>query len=238
MKPAEQLPYYAKRFDCLEVNVTYYRVPDAKLFAGMAERTPEHFDFIVKLHGDMTHRRSLEPALVRDFKLALEPLVDAGRFRGLLAQFPYSFKNTQENRGFLATLREQFVTQPLYVEFRHAGWIVEALFPWLRNLEIGYVCVDEPALRGLVPPVVQSTTPVGYVRLHGRNEAAWFDAGPSGGDRYDYLYSEDELRQWVDRIRRLVQETRTTYVFFNNCHAGKAPANAQALKDLLAQFGL
>ncbi len=237
-KPAEQLSYYAQRFDCLEVNVTYYRVPDAKLLGGMAERTPPDFHFIVKLHGDMTHQRSRDPALYRDFGAALVPLADAGRLRGLLAQFPYGFKNTEENRRFLAEMRERLAPHPLFVEFRHEGWVAEPVFPWLRQLEAGYVCVDEPQLPGLVPPLVRATTEVGYVRLHGRNAQTWFDSGPERGDRYDYLYSEDELREWVARIRQLVLETRTTYVFFNNCHAGKAPANAQALKELLAQIGI
>ncbi len=236
-KPAEQLPYYARHFDCLEVNVTYYRVPDAALLQSMLQRTPVGFDFLVKLHGDMTHKRSRDDALYKEFNAALAPLVDAGRLQGLLAQFPYSFKNTQENRAFLAEMCERVAPQRVFVEFRHAGWIVEAIFPWLRQLDVGYVCVDEPDLPGLVPPVLRATTDVGYVRLHGRNAVTWFDAGPDKGDRYDYLYSDTELREWVHKIRQLVQETRTTYVFFNNCHAGKAPANAQALKDLLAQFG-
>ena len=238
MKSTEQLPYYAERFDCLEVNVTYYRVPDAKLLAGMAARTPRGFDFLVKLHGDMTHKHSRDDALYRDFNAAVVPLADAGRLQGLLAQFPFGFKNTQENRAFVAELRERLAPHPLFVEFRHDGWVAEPVFPWLRNLRIGSVCVDEPPLPGLVPPLARATTDVGYVRLHGRNAQTWFHAGPEQGDRYDYLYSEDELREWVTRIRQLVQETRTTYVFFNNCHAGKAPANAQAFKELLEQFGM
>jgi uncharacterized protein YecE (DUF72 family) len=237
-KPTEQLGYYAQRFDCLEVNVTYYRVPDAKLLDGMASRTPDHFDFIVKLHGDVTHKRSREDALYRDFDAALQPLRDRGRLQGLLAQFPWGFKNTAENRSFLVELRQRFPAEPLFVEFRHAGWIVDPLFPWLIWHDLGYVCVDEPNLPGLVPPLARATTGVGYVRLHGRNAHTWFDSGRGVGDRYDYLYSESELREWAEKIRQLVQETRRTYVFFNNCHAGQAPANAQAMKELLEQFGM
>ncbi|MFQ5600656.1 MAG: DUF72 domain-containing protein [Candidatus Krumholzibacteriia bacterium] len=237
IRPTEQLVFYAQHFDCLEVNVTYYRVPDARLLASMSQRTPEGFDFMVKLHGDMTHRQSHDDDLYRQFNDALRPLQDSGRLQGLLAQFPYSFKNTQGNRAFLGELRQRFPEHPLFVEFRHTDWIVEPVFPFLRNLEIGYVSVDEPALRGLVPAVARATTEVGYVRLHGRNAQTWYGSGPGGGDRYDYLYSEEELREWVQKIRQLLVETRKTYVFFNNCHAGKAPANAQAMKELLEQFG-
>ncbi len=236
MKPADHLAFYAQHFDCVEVNVTYYRVPDAKLLDGMLQRTPDGFDFILKLHGDMTHKRSRDPALYREFTAALAPLADAGRLQGLLAQFPYGFKNTQENRAFLAELRQTLQPHALFTEFRHESWVAEPVFCWLRNLQLGWVCVDEPPLPGLVPPIVRATTDRGYVRFHGRNSKTWFDAGPDTGDRYDYLYSEAELREWVTRIRQLVQETRTTYVFFNNCHAGQAPANAQALKELLASF--
>jgi uncharacterized protein YecE (DUF72 family) len=236
-KPAEQLEIYARRFDCLEVNVTYYRVPDAKLMEGMHRRTPSGFDFMVKLHGDMTHKQSHDPELYRTFREAMRPLQDAGKLQGLLAQFPYGFKNTQVNRGFLAELRERLPDAPLFVEFRHAGWIVEPVFPFLQHLRLGYVSVDEPALPGLVPPVARATTDVGYVRLHGRNAAKWYAGGERGGsERYDYLYSEQELQDWVLKIRQMVQEARQVYVFFNNCHAGKAPVNAQAMKDLLSQL--
>jgi uncharacterized protein YecE (DUF72 family) len=237
-RPVDQLRFYARRFDCLEVNVTYYRIPDVRLLAGMAQRTPDGFAFVVKLHGDMTHRSSRDDALYREFRQALVPLQERGCLHGLLAQFPFRFRNTQPNRAFVAGLRDRFPDQPLYVEFRHNGWILEATFDWLRNLGIGYVAVDEPQLSGLVPPVAQATTDVGYVRLHGRNEQTWFDAGPETGDRYDYLYRDAELREWAQRIRDLAQDTRHVFVFFNNCHAGKAPANAQAMQSLLAEFGL
>lgn len=238
IRPADQLRFYAQRFDCLEVNVSYYRVPDAKLLEGMARRTHECFAFIVKLHGDMTHRASRDDALYRDFREALVPLRERGCLHGVLAQFPYRFKNTQDNRGFVAALRERFHDVPLYVEFRHVGWVVEPTFAWLRNLEVGYVSVDEPQLAELVPPVACATTDVGYVRLHGRNEKTWFESGPAAGDRYDYLYRDDELREWAQRIRDLSGDVRQIFVFFNNCHAGKAPANAQTMQSLLTEFGL
>lgn len=235
-RPEQQLEHYTRYFDCLELNVTYYRIPDAKLLAGLERRTPPGFEFMVKLPGDVTHKRHTDPALDASFHAALEPLREADKLRGLLAQFPYSFHNTQENRAYLARLRDRYPAEPLFVEFRHAGWAQEPVFGFLRQLRLGWVSVDEPALPNLLPPLARATTDVGYVRLHGRNAATWYAGREGGSDRYDYLYSEPELREWADKIKQLVEETRQTYVFFNNCHAGQAPANAQAMKDLLAQL--
>ena len=238
LRAADQLRFYAQHFDCVEVNVSYYRVPSAALFESMAQRTPDDFAFVVKLHGDMTHRSSSDDTLYHDFKQALPPLQERGRLHGLLAQFPFRFRNTQTNRAFVARLRERFPDQALFVEFRHADWIAEHTFEWLRHLGLGYVSVDEPQLPGLVPPIARATTDVGYVRLHGRNAKTWFDAGPETGDRYDYRYGDSELRDWAQRIRELAQGSRRVFVFFNNCHAGQAPANAQTMASLLAEFGL
>lgn len=240
LRPAEQLRYYAARFDCLEVNVTYYRVPDARLLSSMESRTPPGFDFLVKLHGDITHQKSRDPEIDRAFGAALAPLRESGKLRGLLAQFPYGFKNTDANRGFLSELRHRFPEEDLFVEFRHAGWNVEPVFEYLRELRLGFVSVDEPPLSGLLPPAARATTDVAYVRLHGRNAANWYAGAPGSRDRehdrYDYLYDEKELQEWASKIRDLVADVRQVYVFFNNCHAGQAPINAQAFQELLADL--
>src|SRR6188474_1537981 len=152
-KPDEQLQHYVQHFDCLELNVTYYRIPDAQLIAGIEQRTPSGFEFIVKLHGDITHKRSADPALDRQIRDALVPLQEAGKMHGLLAQFPYSFHNTQENRAFVAGLRQRFPDDPLFVEFRRAEWARPPVFAFLENLGLGWVSVDEPQLAGLVPPI-------------------------------------------------------------------------------------
>jgi uncharacterized protein YecE (DUF72 family) len=128
-------------------------------------------------------------------------------------------------------LKEQFSEDPLFVEFRNSSWITEEIFESLSRAGIGYCSVDEPNLRGLVPPVARVTADQGYVRLHGRNARTWWGRG--GGDRYDYLYSEDELRQWIAKIKDMSQKARKTFIFFNNCHAGQAASNAQMMKELL-----
>jgi uncharacterized protein YecE (DUF72 family) len=235
-RPEQQLEYYAQHFDCLELNVTYYRIPDPKLLSGIERRTPPGFEFLVKLHGDVTHARSGDPDIDRAFHDSVQPLLEADKMKGFLAQFPYSFHNTQENRAYLAGLRQRFPSAPVFVEFRHATWLAAPVRPFLRGIDLGWVSVDEPQLPNMLPPDAHATNEMGYVRLHGRNAVNWYATGREASARYDYLYNEDELRQWAEKIRRLVEKTRQVYVFFNNCHAGQAPANAQAMKDLLAQL--
>ena len=120
---------------------------------------------------------------------------------------------------------------PLYVEFRHSSWVKDATYNFIKENGIGYCCVDEPELKGLLPPQSIATTDVGYVRFHGRNEKTWWDS--SKGDRYDYLYGERELSEWLEKIRELRSKTSKTYLFFNNCHQGQAVKNAKMLIEML-----
>jgi uncharacterized protein YecE (DUF72 family) len=230
-KSADYLAYYATRFGCVEVNSTYYQVPRPELLARMERKTPAGFRFVVKLNQAMTHEKGAGEELYRDFLAAIEPLKDAGKYHGLLAQFPWKFQRTPESKAHLEKLRERLPAEPLWVEFRHASWMHPRLADWLRERAIGYCAVDEPALAGLVPPVAHLTTDSGYVRFHGRNEKTWWGRG--NGDRYDYDYSERELSEWVERVRVLAGQAKQTYLFFNNCHAGQAARNAKLMEELL-----
>ena len=234
-KSGDFLAYYARQFSCVEVNSTYYRIPNPRVLSLMEKKTPAGFRFIVKLNQVMTHQRSIEPALYREFLSVLEPLKDAGKYHGLLAQFPWGFRKTDENKQHLERLRELLPGEPLWVEFRHASWMNPRLPQWLRERSLGYCAVDEPALPGLVPPLTHLTTDAAYVRFHGRNERTWWASGrgASGGDRYDYDYSERELKEWVERIAALARQAKQTYLFFNNCHAGQAARNAKLMEELL-----
>ncbi len=286
----KMLEHYVLHFPAVEVNATYYRIPPPTTLQAMERKTPPGFEFVVKAHHDMTHKRSLEPDLYRSFARAIAPLQSAEKLSGILAQFPYAFRRTPENEAFLLDLRERLPRAPLFVEFRHKSWIRDDLFPWLEDQGFGYVSVDEPALPGLVPPIARATSPIGYVRLHGRNKENWWrpDSGtqdtagapartagsqaptrtavsqrgranygplfagesekaeaadPSQrsrtpGDRYDYLYSESELKEWVEKIRELSTKAKKTFVFFNNCHVGQAATGAKLMRRLLEGEGL
>jgi uncharacterized protein YecE (DUF72 family) len=200
----------------------------------MADRTPAAFEFLAKLHASQTHTRREVPETTALLLEAVAPLIEAGKFGGFLAQFPWAFRATHENALHIADLRRLIPREvPLYVEFRHDSWIVEKTFPWLAKMGVGYCSVDEPALAGLVPPVARSTGLPGYVRFHGRNAKTWWGSG--GGDRYDYAYREEELREWIEKIRLLERETGKVYLFFNNCHAGHAVKGAKMMAGLMEE---
>lgn len=224
------LKYYASRFPVVEVNATYYRIPPARSFEIMATRTPPHFVFVVKGHQDMTHKRSRDRAVYSAFLEAIRPLEVAGKFDGVLLQFPFAFHNDASERDHLAFLREALPGMRVWVEFRHESWAKKSVMEYLRSLSLGYCSVDEPRLPGLMPPVAVATTDSGYVRFHGRNAATWWNGGHR---RYDWEYSEAELNEWLDRIRQLASETDRTYVFFNNCYMGRAVKSARLLRRLL-----
>ncbi|HEU4754173.1 MAG TPA: DUF72 domain-containing protein [Armatimonadota bacterium] len=232
IKRADMLTYYARRFPAVELNTTYYGIPAPETLWQMSRRVPPGFRFAVKAHQDMTHSGVLMPEVFQQFREAVAPLADQGMLGCVLAQFPWSFKRTPENERFLAVLRQELPDMPVVVEFRNAAWVDEAVFDRLRELDLGYCCVDEPRLKGLVPPVAATTSGIGYVRFHGRNYQKWWQHDQPH-ERYNYLYSAEELQEWVPKIEQLAAGTETTYVFFNNHYEGKAGVNAQQLAELL-----
>jgi uncharacterized protein YecE (DUF72 family) len=227
----EMLNFYAQHFKIVEINYTYYAIPKAQTFESMIEKTPDDFLFTVKANSGMTHERKDNKSIFDQFEEAIKPLVDAGRFRGILAQFPWSFKNNEENRKYLRLCKDRLERYSLFVEFRNASWISEPIFSFLRDLDISYCSVDEPNLPGLVPPECVATTDMGYVRFHGRNAETWW--GGDSAQRYNYLYTHQELREWEPKIKQLAASTSETHVFFNNCHAGYAARNAKTMQSVL-----
>jgi len=224
------LSFYSREFPTLELNVTFYRVPERHTVLNWVQKTPADFLFAVKAFQELTHKREEPP--FAPFVESLQPLADAGKLACVLAQFPYSFHPTPENRGYLERLREGFGDLPAVVEFRHAGWATETTFNQLRDLNFGYCCVDEPRLHGLMPSVAVATGPVAYVRFHGRNAAKWYDH-KEAWERYDYSYSAEELREWVPKLRRLDEAAPLTLVYFNNHYRGQAVAGARHLWQML-----
>jgi uncharacterized protein YecE (DUF72 family) len=231
-KPGDFLPHYCRHFEAVEVNSTYYGIPHPRVLEQMQRKTPPNFHFTVKLNRAMTHDSSRDPRLYQEFLAVLEPLKQAGKYDGLLAQFPWGFKRTPDSLAHLGALRELLPGEPLFVEFRHDSWLVPGFEEWLREKGLGYCSVDEPRLRGLIPPIARITSQDAYVRFHGRNARNWW-GGP--GDRYDYEYSEGELREWLQKITELAERARRTYLFFNNCHAGQAARNAKLMQELIRQ---
>lgn len=230
----EMLPFYARHFDFVEINTTFYRMPTPRLLEGMRDRTPPGFLFFIKAPQVFTHERDqATPEVFAEFRAALEPLVAEGRLGGVLAQFPSSFRCGDEGRDYLRELRDRLPDVPLAVEFRHRGWVEdERTFHLLDEERLAYVCVDEPAFKTLVPPVVRATADFGYVRFHGRNYKKWW-VHDKPEERYDYLYSEQELAEWVPRLRGLERGTGRVYASMNNHRGGQAAINGRMLKELL-----
>jgi uncharacterized protein YecE (DUF72 family) len=231
------LPLYAREFPIVELNFSYYQQPSAKTLQRMVSLTPEGFLFALKAHRSMTHDigESWEKDIAA-FRSGLQPLVDAGRLAAVLLQFPYSFSYSPESRARLATLCERLSGMPLAVEFRKSEWMKEQVLAGLRERGVSLVGVDEPALPRLLPPSTETTGPFGYVRFHGRNKAAWWTG--DNASRYDYLYSPSEMREWIDRIRAILEKVPVLLLFFNNHWRGNAAKNAREMKLLLQECGL
>jgi uncharacterized protein YecE (DUF72 family) len=229
----DMLPFYATRFDTVEVNFTYYRLPTARTMAGMAARTPPGFTFFVKAFEAFTHKQDLSDKAA--FLDGVAPLQEAGKFAGLLFQFPQSFKNEAENRRYLAQLAAEFAGCDCAVEFRDRSWAAPPVCRFLEDQRLSIVAVDEPAISTLFPRDAVVSGDVGYVRFHSRDGAKWYKGM---AERYDYSYTEPELKEWVPKIETIAKKAKRLYAFFNNCHQGQAAANAEALKHILRQAGL
>ncbi len=226
----EQLSFYAREFSTVEINTTFYRTPEQHTVAGWVRKTPAGFLFSVKAFRGLTHER--ESPDYAGFSSSLSPLVESGKLGCVLAQFPYSFHATPANRDALRELRDGLAGLPLVVELRNSGWVNEQTMELLRSLEVGFCCVDEPRLPGLMPPVAEATGPVAYVRFHGRNAAKWYNH-KEPWERYDYTYTLKELMEWVPRLDKLESTAPLTLVYFNNHFAGQAIRGARDLGQLL-----
>lgn len=226
------LSFYAKEFNTLEINYTYYRIPTAKTLAGMARKVPDGFLFTLKTPQEMTHTRDAVAALFPQFIEALKPLTDQKKFGAILAQFPSSFHHTRENVEYLKDFRDCLLDLPIVVEFRNAQWLNDQTFAFLREHKLGFCCVDEPRLKGLLPPIAEATSQVAYVRFHGRNAAKWWQH-EQAYERYDYTYSKEELDEWTPKIQNLNQLAETVFVFANNHYRAQGIDTARQLRLLL-----
>lgn len=231
------LDYYAQHFGCVEVNYTYYRMPNANTLAAMSRKTGPDFRFVVKATGELTHERTHRDEAFAEFCEALQPLIEEGKLGCVLAQFPYSFKPSEESRDYLRYFREHLSEVRVIVEFRNARWVGPEAFELLRELDMGFCCVDEPRMGNLMPPVAEVTSEIGYLRFHGRNKEKWFKH-EEAWQRYDYLYIREELEEWVEKVRQVSSAAEDTYVFFNNHYNAQAVQNASLFGDMLLEASI
>ncbi len=235
MKNSDMLTYYfgALGFKAVEINYTYYRLPSYKTTVSMLRKTPSDFVFTLKLSASVTHEGWKNSSIPREelgkILQAVQPMIDEGRLKAFLAQFPYSFKYNKQNLDYLVKLRHA-INQPIAVEFRHASWDNEETFELLRKNDLIYVVVDEPQIKSLFPYKPLWTTKIAYFRFHGRSKE-WFTAAE--GERYNYDYSEEELSKFERDIVAISKEVQDVFAFFNNCYRGKAVKNALSLSKMI-----
>jgi uncharacterized protein YecE (DUF72 family) len=240
-----RLAYYAERFDTVEVDSTYYHLPDPAVTGRWAQRTPPEFTFHVKAHATMTHHEPADQAQAfAEFRASLEPLELSGKLRGILLQYHPRFVKSAEAKAELERVRALLDPLVPLVEFRHRSWLDEDeradTFAFLERNGLAYVSVDAPRTRAsnVVPPVAAVTHPVAYVRFHGRNATTWNIRAEKSWQRFDWMYSEEELAEWVEELGRLSQEADEVYALFNNNRDDFAPRSAQILRGLLDAAGV
>jgi len=228
---SDMLAYYADRFDIVELNFTYYRMPVARTLDAMIRKVPPHFRFWIKANSKTTHEQ--DRSIVREYLDNISPLVTNDRLAGVLMQFPQSFHRTVDSRKYLAAALEDFASVPVAVEFRHRSWENPATCEGLRDRQATLVIPDVPDLPGLFHAPVMATSPTGYLRLHSRDAEKWY-AG--GAERYDYNYSREDMAAFIKAWEELAEPLEGVYVFFNNCHRGQAARNAEAFRRIVEQI--
>lgn len=230
-KSGDMLEFYARHFDFTEINSSFYHMPGLGLFRGLDKKTPQSFVFSVKLFKGFTHDRNKSASDARMFMASMQPIMDSGKLICILAQFPYSFHFNSENIDYLKRLREWFADCRLNIEFRNVEWIRGGVMKMLKAENLGFVSVDEPEIDGLPGKTAAVTSDTAYVRFHGRNKKNWYRG--EGSERYDYLYTRQELMEWVPKIIEMRGKSGYTVVSFNNHPIGKAIESAKMMRQLL-----
>jgi uncharacterized protein YecE (DUF72 family) len=230
-KQKDMFGLYAARFGAVELNFTFYNATPGATLARMAAKAPEGFQFWVKAHRELTHKGNLEAG--KAFVDQVGPMQESGKLAGLLLQFPQSFHRTAEARHYLAAALDALGAMTLAVEFRHHSWDHPATVKGLAQRNVALVIPDVPPIEGLYRPAPAATAPIAYLRLHSRNDAAWY-----GGmaQRYDYSYTDEELAQIVKDWAAVEASAQRVYAFFNNCHRAQAALNAEAFRRILGQI--
>jgi uncharacterized protein YecE (DUF72 family) len=268
-KGFDELSFYAEHFDTVEVNSTFYGQPKAAVSRAWADRTPDGFEFSVKLYQKFTHPEMFKETLSRSlsrsaeqltfaeesergalealaqptqadldsFRAGIEPIVARGRLGAILAQFPPSFRNTPAACDYLAGLVRALEAYPVAVELRHASWsdrFGETL-TLLNGLGAAWVQIDEPKFRfSIRQNYLPNVERFYYMRLHGRNVDKWWQHD-AAEDRYDYLYSAQELTPFAETAEAARRLVKKLYLYTNNHFSAKSVANAVMIKQQLGE---
>ena len=233
--PASFLSQY---FDTIEINTSFYHPMQANHAAQWIERVSANprFLFTAKLWKKFTHEHDATAADEREARAGLDILRRANKLGALLLQFPFSFHRDQETVEYLSRVLKRFGDYPLVVEVRHSSWVVPETFDLLREHHAGFCNIDQPIIGRSITPSTDVAGPIAYVRLHGRRYDTWFTDDPEipQHERYNYLYSNDELTPWAKRIRKVSKDASVTFVITNNHYQGKGVVNALQLINILS----
>jgi uncharacterized protein YecE (DUF72 family) len=259
--PEKRLAHYARKFPLVEVDATYYSPPAEQTAELWAQRTPAGFTFnikafslltghptaVSKLYKDLrpeTGKKSIYPGDLSPqayeevwtrFLSALDPLVRAGKLGAVLFQFPPWFTIRRSNKEYLLEVERRCRPLRAVFEFRHASWFDgdnrDETLSFLREHRLPYVSVDMPqGHKSSVPPVLEATADLAVVRFHGHSDK-W--TSKDIYEKFGYLYSDDELKEWAPKLRGLAQSAAETHVLMNNCCRDFAQRNAEHLAGLL-----
>jgi uncharacterized protein YecE (DUF72 family) len=229
-RSGDMLPFYAGQFSIVEINSSFYRPPTRAQIARMVDRTPPEFAFTLKIPKSVSHGRTSDDLAA--FRMAVEPMAQAGRLHGLLLQTPQSFHNTASNHTWLEHVGQQLRPYHVSVEFRHRSWADPNLIDWLEHVGLDVVSVAVPDLPSLFPSGVRIANRRIYARFHSGNAANWYAGGKP---RYEYDFSEEELGVWASQLKMAANagQAGECLIFFNNCVTTRAIENAHLLASLL-----
>lgn len=236
-KGFHEATYLAQFFDTIEINTSFYQPLNPEHARQWLDRVCANprFVFTAKLWQKFTHDSSASAEDERAVRAGFDVLHQAGKLGALLLQFPFAFHRTPETTAYLSSLLKRFADYPLAVEVRHATWNDPEVFALLREHQAAFCNIDQPMIGRSLEPSQETTSLIGYVRLHGRRYDTWFNDDPEipQHERYNYLYSAEELTPWTQRIREVAESTKKTFVITNNHYLGKAVVNALELIRML-----
>jgi uncharacterized protein YecE (DUF72 family) len=234
LQKTDELKFYSRYFNAVEINSTFYRPCNPKTAESWAKRTPDDFEFTVKVWQQFTHgKHEWTAGEVEEFKSGVLPLAEAAKLGCLLFQFPASFRHTPETMDRVKALLGAFEEFPKAVELRHSSW--SDVLPMLAGVGTVPAFIDEPKFKDSIRQEIANTgSEYLYLRFHGRKFDKWW-RHEHRNERYDYLYTAEELQPYVVRLKSVLEnkDIQRAYIFFNNHPGAKAVANAVMMRAQL-----
>lgn len=222
------LQIYAENFDVCELTQFTHQMPDRDWIAGLAKQVKTDLKFFIRIHQSMTHHADTGMALsiAKHFRKALEPLIEGGKVAGLVACFPYAFRESSGTVEYVERLQEAlgFENGLLHLDMKHPSWTTDERFAWMAKKKLGFVCVDEPQLQSNRKTMVVATTDQILVRLHGRNAEGWWSGNPT--TRFDYCYTVEEISALMRRYEPLARSAKEVSFLFQNHWQAQSVKNA------------